>query len=154
MPINFIITAQPTTSESDPFSEKDFSISGEQIESREWVHRSQINTPTTIASKNKTLAIAAGAMVGKQAFNYVTSNVGKWTGDSRNQVIVNNISEAVGIGIMASQSLWLAAAYAGVRLGTTALNNWQEDLEDSKRVTQAYSRAGYRNYDEVKGRKH
>lgn len=80
-----------TSSTSNLFSDPTLVNSGgvnyNPLESRE------VKTPTTMMNKAKVAAISAATMAGRQAINYATSNVGKWTGNSHNQTIVNNIGQ-------------------------------------------------------------
>ena len=48
--------------------------------------------PSSEAANNirKTKAIGVSAMIGSRSLSYVSSNVGKWTGNSRNQTKINN----------------------------------------------------------------
>ncbi|MCM1556754.1 MAG: hypothetical protein NC087_04390 [Anaeroplasma bactoclasticum] len=149
MPLNININLKPTQSDSNLEGESITLVSNPST-----LKRSAVETPTTKFSMAKTAAIAAGVMVGRQAMSYVTSNVGKWTGNSQNQVMANNVMEGMGLIIAAIQSLPLAVAMAGIRIGSTALNNYEENYLDNKRVEQASARAGYRNYNEAKGTKH
>ncbi len=153
MPINFFVSAKPSGSQSDGASPDDVLLDEGTNYDYSYGQR-KVSTPTTKANSAKALGIVAAAMVGRQTVNFLTSNVGKFTGNSQNQVAVNNAMEVIGIGILATQSWPIALATAGIKLGMTAINNWQEDHIDNIRVGQASARAGYRNYNDVKGNKH
>jgi hypothetical protein len=94
---------------------------------------------------SKSLAVAS--MIGSQAFNYMTSNVGKWTGSTQKQNQVNNAMQLVSIGAMAYVSPALAIANVGINLATTAMDTAYEQRWDRYAKDNARKRAG-----EVKGR--
>lgn len=91
--------------------------------------------------------LAVATMVGSQAFSYMTSNVGKWTGSTRTQTTVNNVMELVSIGAMAYASLPMAIACVGVNIAKTAIDTNYEQKWDAYSKEYARKRAG-----ELKGR--
>ena len=94
---------------------------------------------------SKDLAVAT--MIAQQTFNYMTSNVGKWTGSTRIQTSVNNALQLVSIGAMFRVSPAVAVANIGVNLATTAMNTTYEQRWDAYSKEYARKRAG-----ELKGR--
>jgi hypothetical protein len=94
---------------------------------------------------SKDLAVAT--MIAQQTFNYMTSNVGKWTGSTRIQTGVNNALQLVSIGAMFKVSPAVAVANIGVNLATTAMNTAYEQRWDAYSKEYARKRAG-----ELKGR--
>ena len=94
---------------------------------------------------SKDLAVAT--MIAQQTFNYMTSNVGKWTGSTRIQTGVNNALQLVSIGAMFKISPVVAVANIGVNLATTAMNTAYEQRWDAYSKEYARKRAG-----ELKGR--
>lgn len=94
---------------------------------------------------SKDLAVAT--MIAQQTFNYMTSNVGKWTGSTRIQTGVNNALQLVSIGAMFKISPVVAVANIGVNLATTAMNTTYEQRWDAYSKEYARKRAG-----ELKGR--
>lgn len=123
---------------------------------------SSSSTPsnTTINTKNGSIkskevkknqddskALAVASMIGSQSFNYMTSNVGKWTGSSAKQQQVNNAMQLVSIGAIARVSPALAIANVGINLATTAMDTAYEQRWDSYSKEYARKRAG-----ELKGR--
>jgi hypothetical protein len=121
---------------------------------------SSIPSNTTINTKNGSInskevkqnqafskSLAVASMIGSQAFNYMTSNVGKWTGSSAKQQQVNNAMQLVSIGAMAYVSPALAIANVGINLATTAMDTAYEQRWDSYSKDYARKRAG-----ELKGR--
>ena len=97
------------------------------------------------ANNSQSLAIAS--MVASQSFSYMTSNVGKWTGSTRNQTAVNNAMQLVSIGAMAYINPALAVVNVGLNLATTAIDTAYEQKWDSYSKDYARKRAG-----ELKGR--
>lgn len=114
-------------------------------------------SPQTPEAKESQIAqkgLAVASMVGSRAFNYTTSNIGKWSGNSRNQNTVNNIMSVVSIGAMAYVNVFLAAATVAVNVGTTALNNAYEQKWDRIKSNRRLEKAGYNDSKELVGRRH
>lgn len=91
--------------------------------------------------------LAVATMIASQAFNYMTSNVGKWTGSTRQQTQINNAMQLVSIGAMAYVSPAIAIANVGINLATTAMDTSYEQRWDALSKDYARKRAG-----ELKGR--
>ena len=106
-----------------------------------------INSKEVKESKLMSKGIAVATMVGSQAFSYMTSNVGKWTGSTRTQTVVNNMMELVSIGAMAVASWPMAIACVGVNIAKTAIDTNYEQKWDAYSKEYARKRAG-----ELKGR--
>lgn len=100
------------------------------------------NEASTQSKKDSQVMVVAG-MVASRSFNYITSNVGKWTGNSRNQETVNNIRQVVGLGASAVVSPWLTLAMAGMQLGTTAMDTSYQLKLDEINARGRRLRAGY-----------
>lgn len=102
-------------------------------------------------SKKESQGLAVASMVATRTFSYVTSNVGKWTGNSRNQDTANNISSVANIGIAMTVNPYLGLAVAAFQIGTTAADaaytNWSEGIKAQTRLT----RAGYTSLNEIIG---
>ena len=129
------ITKNVSTSPAKTISEKQIAIdSGQQATSIK-------------ASKN--LAIAT--MLAKQSFNYATSNIGKWTGNSHNQAIVNNATDMISLGILAFVNPGVAIATAAFRIGTTAIDSAWERKQNQLAEERALARAGFTSRGEALG---
>lgn len=99
--------------------------------------------------KNQTesKALAVASMISNQSFNYMKSNVGKWTGSTRTQTQVNNAMQLASLGAMLYVSPAIAVANVGLNLATTAMDTAYEQRWDKYAKEQAQKRAG-----ELKGR--
>lgn len=106
-----------------------------------------INSKEVKDKKEKSKAMAVATMIGSQAFSYMTSNVGKWTGSTKSQTQINNALELVSIGAMAYASTPIALAYVGINLAKTAIDTGYEQRWDAYSKEEARKRAG-----ELKGR--
>ena len=106
-----------------------------------------INSKEVKDKKEKSKAMAVATMIGSQAFSYMTSNVGKWTGSTKSQTQINNALELVSIGAMAYASMPIALAYVGINLAKTAIDTGYEQRWDAYSKEEARKRAG-----ELKGR--
>lgn len=106
-----------------------------------------VNSKDVKENKDKSKSLAVASMVGSQAFSYMTSNVGKWTGSTRTQTTINNVMELVSIGAMAYTSLPMAIACVGVNIAKTAIDTNYEQKWDAYSKEYAQKRAG-----ELKGR--
>lgn len=98
---------------------------------------------------SKSLAIAS--MLGKQAFNYAVSNVGKWLGDKHVQATINNATEMVGYGILAYINPALAVAAVGVRVATAAADQAWENKQNEIASQRKLARAGFNSVGEAIG---
>ena len=99
------------------------------------------------ASKN--LAIAT--MLAKQSFNYATSNIGKWTGNSHNQAMVNNLTDMFGIGMLAYINPAVAVGTLAFRIGTTAIDEVWSRRQSQYASERALARAGFNSKGEAIG---
>lgn len=106
-----------------------------------------VNTPDVRQNQLLTKGIAIATMIGSQAFSYMTSNVGKWTGSTSQQTAINNALEVASVGAMAFASLPVAVAYVGINIAKTAIDNNYEQKWDAYSKEYARKRAG-----ELKGR--
>ena len=91
--------------------------------------------------------LAVATMIAQQTFNYMTSNIGKWTGSTRLQTGVNNAMQVFSIGAMAYVSPVIAVANVGINLATTSMDTAYEQQWDSYSKEYARKRVG-----ELKGR--
>lgn len=98
-------------------------------------------------SDDNSKSLAVATMIAQQTFNYMTSNIGKWTGSTRLQTGVNNTMQLVSIGAMAYVSPVVAVANVGINLATTAMDTAYEQKWDAYSKEYARKRAG-----ELKGR--
>lgn len=98
-------------------------------------------------SDDDSKGLAVATMIAQQTFNYMTSNIGKWTGSTRLQTGINNAMQVASIGAMAYINPWLAVANVGVNIATTAMDTAYEQQWDSYSKEYARKRVG-----ELKGR--
>lgn len=113
----------------------------------------KIEVQTDISSQNKQDAqgVAIASMMATKTLSYATSNVGKWTGNSKNQDRVNMLQQGVGLGITALYNPFLAVASAGIQLGTTAFEGYTTNRLEEQRSAARKLRAGYYTDDKVLG---
>lgn len=108
------------------------------------------NEASTQSKKDSQAMIVAG-MVASRSFNYITSNVGKWTGNSRNQERVNNVRQAISLGASTLVSPWVTVAMTGVQLGTTAIDTSYQLRLDEVNARARRLRAGYGDNNTILG---
>lgn len=98
---------------------------------------------------NQGLAIAT--MVATRTFSYCTSNVNKWTGNSRNQQTVGKIQQGLSVatGFMVNPILGLSMA--GCEIGTTAFNAAWDNRNENEKSKLKMLKAGYSDYNQVIG---
>lgn len=108
------------------------------------------NEASTQTKKDSQVMVIAG-MVASRSFNYITSNVGKWTGNSRNQETVNNFRQVASLGASAVVSPWLTLAMAGMQLGTTAMDTSYQLKLDEVNARGRRLRAGYSDDNTILG---
>lgn len=94
-------------------------------------------------SKNKSMAIAAGTAILTKTIDYTTSNIGKWTGNSQKQQVVNNIKELFGVGMAFAVNPVLGGINLALSVGTRAIDEqWRLQMEQ-KNLSQLRARNGY-----------
>lgn len=94
------------------------------------------------ANKKSSMAQTAAHLVVLRAVNYTTSNVGKWTGNSRTQNIINGAKQALGYGIAFAVNPILGAVTVGLDGVTTVLDYAYENKWNNIKAEQAQARAG------------
>ena len=115
---------------------------------------SNVKTPDSLpnqqAKSNKStgMALTIGTMIAMRAVSYATSNVGKWTGNSRNQRIVNDATKAVGYAAAFAANVYVGIATVALDVGSTAMNYlfdnyWQQQASEQARAKFG-GRGGYR----------
>jgi hypothetical protein len=112
--------------------------------------KAQGTTPQDVDKKakqskdnQKSAALSAVAVMAVQkTASYVTSNVGKWTGNSRNQTKVNNVMKLGGYAAMAYANPYLAIAAVALEVGTQAIDYSFERYWDTKQAQQRQARTG------------
>ena len=104
------------------------------------------NQESTDKNQNTSMKKTAGQMVAlsvaKRSASYLVSNVGKYSGNSKNQTMVNNVSKLVGYGVAFAANPYLGAAVV-VMDGITSLVDmiWDKRWEKAT-ADQAKARAG------------
>lgn len=83
-------------------------------------------------AKKSSKSLAVASMVGSQALNYTTSNIGKWTGSQRTQTAINNVMQLGTLGMMAYINPVLAITTAVSNIAITALNTSYEQRWDAR----------------------
>lgn len=118
---------------------------------------STLGTFSGVASQQnrllKSLAVQQTKAIAMQAVSYATSNVGKWTGNSHTQQVVNNGMQAIDLGVMMYTNPGQAALTIVTSASTTLLNNAWEQKWDKRASNQNMARLGYSSTGEVVGRK-
>lgn len=99
------------------------------------------------ASKNimATKGMVVASVVASGTFNYITSNVGNYTGNSQTQQQINNMMELGQSGALFFLNPTMAIANVGLKLGTTAIDENIRKSKASVGLAQAQARAGYPN---------
>ncbi len=104
-------------------------------------------------AKKQMKGIATASMIASGAFNYMTSNVGKYTGNSHYQNVVNNIQQGINLVAMAFVNPYLAIGAVAVQGITYALDENFRRRQESVELGQARARAGYSNQSAVVSRR-
>lgn len=105
----------------------------------------QSQTVTQAAAQNTaaTKGMVVASTIASGAFNYVTSNVGKYTGSQMAQQNVNNAMTLVQTGAMFFINPALAISNIGLQIATTAIDEAFRKSQESVGLSQARARAGY-----------
>ena len=110
-------------------------------------------TPQSATNRTYMKGLATASMIASGAFNYMTSNVGKYTGSSHTQNLVNNIQQGIQLGAMAIVNPYLALGAIAVQGISYVLDeNWRK-RQESVELGQARARAGYSSSDAVTSRR-
>ena len=96
-------------------------------------------------------AILGAAVVGKQALNYTTSNVGKWTGSQHNQQVVNDVKEVAGYGMLFAVNPLAAITSLSFKVATTAADSVWENKQNEYASQRKLARAGFDSSGEAIG---
>lgn len=110
-----------------------------------------INKESAAISAAGAKALTGAAVVGKQVVSYVTSNGGKWTGNSHNQVKINNATELVGYGMLALINPTAALTSLGFKVATSAMDNVWDQKWDNAASQRRLARAGFNSMGEAIG---
>ena len=81
-------------------------------------------------------------MVAARSVSYATSNVGKWTGNSKNQNMVNTIKTGVTYGVSVATNPVLGLTTMALDFTTTMFDYAYENQMDKYRVQQYNARIG------------
>lgn len=98
--------------------------------------------PQAKENNKSSTASTLASLIALRSVNYMTSNVGKWTGNSRNQQTVNNVKQLMGYGMAFAVNPILglvSVAFDGV---TTALDYSYENKWNQIKTEQAKVRTG------------
>ena len=107
--------------------------------------KSKVDTATNDAAKDnakRSNASVIAKMVAARSVSYATSNVGKWTGNSRNQNLVNNIKTGVTYGESTLTNPVLGLTTMALDFTTTLFDYAYENTMDRYRVEQYNARVG------------
>lgn len=118
------------------------------------VNNATPKTAEAIKNIKSSKGMAIASMIGSRAFSYTTSNVGKFTGNSRAQDTTNNALQVVSLGAITYANPYIAAATIAIQLATTASNNSWDMKNDQYRVSMERAKAGYGTNGKVVGRRH
>ena len=94
------------------------------------------------ANERNTQIAAAGVFVAMQSANYVTSNIGKWTGRQSIQTSINNAKKVVGYGAALAANVWMGLAVIAVDGATTIADYMYDRKWEQIRSSQAKARNG------------
>lgn len=109
------------------------------------------NKPMNSAAKNNnksSVLTTASHVALMRAVNYTTSNIGKWTGNSHNQTIVNNVKTMIGYGIAFAVNPVLGAVSVAFDGLTYALDHAYEqrwnNIKERENLVRIGGKGGYR----------
>ena len=100
------------------------------------------NTKEAKTNKKQSALVSVAMMVGNRSLSYVTSNVGKWTGNSRNQQAVADVQRVTGYAAAFAANWVLGVATVASDVGFTALDYAWERKQQQYAESQAQARTG------------
>lgn len=113
--------------------------------------QAKLDTTQTALSIKATKNLAAGSALVMQGVRYVGGNIGKWTGNSHNQTVINNTMEMIGYGMMMYANPAIGLSALGFKMATTAIDYQYESQNDKYTSQRALARAGFNNSGEAIG---
>lgn len=116
---------------------------------------SQMSQPTQqgIASSIKLKGLAVATTLGQGAFQYVSSNIGRYTGNTSNQTKFNNIMQGIQFGSMALFSPTLAFTTLAIQGVSWALDENYRVRTERVQLSQSQARAGYTSTKDIVSRR-
>ena len=93
-------------------------------------------------NNKKSNAAVVAKMVAMRSVSYATSNIGKWTGNSRNQNMMNTAKQTIGYGMALASNPWLGMAVIAMDGITNMIDYAWEMNKDKNRVNQVNARTG------------
>jgi len=110
---------------------------------------------TTNATQNsislKQITSLAAASMTMQVVKYGISNVGKWTGNSHNQAVINNGMQMLGYGFMLAKNPIMGGVTLGVQIGLTSFDYSLELKGERIASERRLARAGFSSSGEAIG---
>lgn len=94
------------------------------------------------ANKSSSAMTSVATMIAMRSISYTTSNVGKWTGNSRNQIMVNNAEKAVGYAAAFAANVYVGIATVALDVGTTAASYIYDNAWNTYSSRQAQAKYG------------
>lgn len=107
--------------------------------------KTKVDTATNDSAKEnakRSNASVIAKMVAARSVSYATSNVGKWTGNSKNQNMVNTIKTGVTYGVSVATNPVLGLTTMALDFTTTMFDYAYENQMDKYRVQQYNARIG------------
>ena len=122
----------------DETGSQSFSAGG-NIDSKK---QAALSTEQVKANEKQSSIAAAGVYVAMGTANYVTSNIGKYTGNKQLQANIDNAKKVAGYGTAFAANFWLGLAVIAVDGATSVANYNFERHWDEIRSSQAKARNG------------
>ena len=106
------------------------------------LNKNTIKNTQVKSNQRSTEIAAAGTFIAMQTANYVTSNIGKWSGRQQTQTTINNAKRVAGYGMALAANVWLGLAVIAVD-GATSIADYMYDRKwEQIRSNQAKARNG------------
>lgn len=108
----------------------------------------KVNNPSANENKKHTMLATIATMTAMRSISYVSSNIGKWTGNSQYQAAVDVVQRGLGYGAAFAANVWVGLATVALDAGTNALDymyekHWQ-DIQTRQAEARAGGKGGYR----------
>ena len=106
------------------------------------LNKNTIKNTQVKSNQRSTEIAAAGTFIAMQTANYVTSNIGKWSGRQQTQTTINNAKRVAGYGMALAANVWLGLAVIAVDGATTIADYMYDRKWEQIRSNQAKARNG------------
>ena len=106
------------------------------------VSNEKVNNPSSNENKRHSMLATIATMTAMRSISYVSSNIGKWTGNSQYQAMADTVQRGLGYGAAFAANVYVGLATVALDAGTTAIDYMYERYWQDAQTRQAVARSG------------